>query len=418
MSAESEPLGPLVDGLFRREAGRLVARLARQLGTARLELAEDAVQEALLAALRTWSIRGVPQDPRAWLARTARHAALDRLRKRHEGAAEDTLEPWSDEEPREPDTLEDDELAMLFACAHPALSREARVALMLNAVAGFAAPEIARLFLESESSAAQRLVRAKAKLREERIELATPAAPELATRLEGVLDAVYGMLTEGLSAHRGEEPVRADVVRSALRLAAELARDPRTSTPRSHALAALAFFHAARIPARTDAAGGTLLLEEQDRSRWDRRWIARGFAHLGLAAQGNELSELHIEAGIASQHALAQTWDDTDWQAILGWYDLLAERNASPVVRLNRAVAVAKVHGASAGLREIERVEGEPALARYHLLPAVHGELLAQLGRWNEAAVQLRRALERCRSGAERALLERKLAQVDSRASC
>ncbi|MCY3003731.1 MAG: sigma-70 family RNA polymerase sigma factor [Planctomycetota bacterium] len=349
MSAEAEPVGSLVDGLFRREAGRLVARLARQLGAARLELAEDAVQEALLAALRTWSIRGVPQDPRAWLARAARNAALDRLRGQRESTAEaEVLERWNDEEPRDPDALEDSELAMLFACAHPALAREARVALMLNAVAGFAAAEIARLGLESESAVAQRLVRAKAKLRDEELRLETPRGAELAERLEGVLDAVYGMLTEGLSAHRGEELVRADVVRAALRLALELARDPRTATPRSHALAALALFHAARVPARTDAAGGPLLLEEQDRGRWDRKLIALGFAQLSLAASGDELSELHIEAGIASQHALARTWDDTDWQAILHWYDLLAERNASPVVRLNRAVALAKVHGAGA----------------------------------------------------------------------
>lgn len=413
MSEQGEPVRSLVDGLFRREAGRLVARLARQLGTARLELAEDAVQQALLAALRAWSIRGVPQDPRAWLARAARNAALDRLRATREAATEsEELERWIDTEPREPDTLEDSELAMLFACAHSGLAREARVALMLNAVAGFAAAEIARLGLESESTVAQRLVRAKAKLREASIRLETPREGELAERLEGVLDAVYGMLTEGLSAHRGEELVRADVVRAALRLALELARDPRTATPRSHALAALALFHAARVPARTDPAGGTLLLEEQNRSRWDRRMIAFGFAQLSQAASGDELSELHIEAGIASQHALAQTWADTDWQAILGWYDLLAERNASPVVRLNRAVAVAKVHGASAGLREVERLLDEPALATFHLLPAVHGELLTQLGRHAEAAQRFAKAIEFCRSGAERALLERKLARA------
>lgn len=423
--ASSGEARALVEGLFRREAGRLVARLARIFGAAQLELAEDVVQEALLKALRHWSIHGAPHDPHAWLVRVAKNLALDRVRRdrrlEHAGAELDAWEEFesdssaplaADNTLRELDQPADDELAMIFACCHPALSRDARVALTLKTVGGFGVAEIARAFVEHEAAAAQRLVRAKARLRDERVEIATPSGPELLERLESVHDVVYFLLNEGLAAHRGDALIRTDLVREALRLAAQLATNPLTATPRTHALAALVHFHASRCGARTDPAGGPLLLEEQDRSLWDRALIARGFAHLARAGAGDELSDLHIEAAIASHHAIAATWEDTDWSAILRWYDLLAARNASPVVRLNRAVAVAKLHGASAGLREVLALESEASLARYHLLPSIKGELLRQLGRRAEAADAFRAALALCQSGPECAFLERKLAAL------
>ncbi len=376
------------------------------------------MQDALLKALRNWSINGTPSDPHAWLVRVAKNLAIDRVRRDARLASkEGELEAWderADAEARAPahDDV-DDELAMMFACCHQELSRDARVALTLKTVGGFGVPEIARAFLESEAAAAQRLVRAKAKLRETRVEIACPSGPELAARLDSVQDVVYFMLAEGLAAHRGDALLRVDLVREALRLASQLARSELTATSRTHALAALAHFHASRIPARVDDSGGILLLEEQDRTKWNRASIARGFEHLRCAARGDELSEFHLEAGIASQHALAATWDDTDWRAILGWYDLLAARNASPIVLLNRAVAVGKVHGASAGLRELAAIENAPALAHYHLRPSIKGELLRQLGRRAEAVDALREALRLCQSGAERAFLERKLAALE-----
>jgi RNA polymerase sigma-70 factor (ECF subfamily) len=419
-AAPGESVGALVEGLFRREAGRLVARLARIFGTASLELAEDVVQDALLKALRNWSINGTPSDPHAWLVRVAKNLAIDRVRRDARLASKASeLEAWDEHidarehAPAHDASVDDDELAMMFACCHPELSRDARVALTLKTVGGFGAPEIARAFLESEAAAAQRLVRAKAKLRETRVEIACPSGPELAARLDSVQDVVYFMLGEGLAAHRGDALIRVDLVREALRLASQLARNELTATPRTHALAALAHFHASRIPARVDEAGGILLLEEQDRRKWNRALIARGFEHLHRAARGAELSEFHLEAGIASQHALASTWEDTDWRAILGWYDLLAARNASPIVLLNRAVAVGKVHGASAGLRELATIESAPALANYHLRPSIKGELLRQLDRRAEAADALREALRLCQSGPERAFLERRLAALE-----
>lgn len=412
----------LVEDLFRREAGRLVARLARIFGLEHLELAEDVVQEALLRALRVWRVHGAPRDPHAWLVRVAKNLALDHVRRNTRLARKrEELDDWDEAEAsppsgaaREHDAPRDDELAMIFACCHPALSRDARVALTLKTVGGFGVPEIARAFLETESAAAQRLVRAKARLRDERIELVTPSGEELGARLESVLDVVYFLLNEGLAAHRGDALIRADLVREALRLSRQLALGPLTSTPRAHALAALAHLHASRIGARLDESGGPLLLEQQDRSKWDRALIARGFEHLQRAAAGGELSELHIEAAIASHHAIAATWDDTDWSAILGWYDLLAARNASPIVLLNRAVALAKLHGASAGLREVEALADAPALAGYYLLPSIRAELLRQLGRRAEAQEQFRAALELCQSGPERAFLERRLSETAS----
>jgi len=412
----------LVEDLFRRESGRLVARLARIFGLEHLELAEDVVQEALLRALAVWRVQGAPRDPHAWLVRVAKNLALDHVRRDARLArTAEALDDWDEAEAspasdavREHDAPRDDELAMIFACCHPALSRDARVALTLKTVGGFGVPEIARAFLESDAAAAQRLVRAKTRLRDERIELVTPGGAELGARLESVLDVVYFLLNEGLAAHRGDALIRADLVREALRLSRQLALGELTTTPRAHALAALAHLHASRVGARLDESGGPLLLEQQDRSKWNRTLIARGFEHLQRAAVGGELSELHIEAAIASQHALAATWEDTDWSAILRWYDLLAARNASPIVLLNRAVALAKLRGASAGLREVEALADAPALAGYYLLPSIRAEFLRQLGRRAEACEHFRAALELCQSSPERAFLERRLRETAS----
>ncbi len=420
----TERVGALVDDLFRREAGRLVARLARILGPAHLDLAEDVVQDALLKALHHWSHHGTPDDPHAWLVRVARNLAIDRVRRDSRLVrSEPELQAWeaasantaSRSPSTEIDEVRDDELAMMFACCQPALSREASVALCLKTVGGFGVPEIARAFLENESTIAQRLVRAKACLRDSGARLEAPSAIERESRLPQVRDAIYFMLNEGLAAHRGEALIRADLVREALRLATLLASDARTATPEVHALAALACFQASRLAARTDGAGGLLLLQVQDRSKWDRATIARGFEHLRLAAAGAELCELHIEAGIASQHAIAESWEATDWAAILGWYDLLVARSPSPIVRLNRAVAVAELRGPDAGLREVEDIERAQALASYHLRPSIKGEFLRRLGRTTEAAACFREALELCRSGPERAFLQRKLDHVAER---
>jgi RNA polymerase sigma factor (sigma-70 family) len=405
----------LVDHLFRHESGRLVAALTRVLGTGELQLAEDAVQEALLKALRTWPFRGVPDDPRAWLMRVARNGALDRLR-RDDGLKSrlPELERWrppaaaTDAGP-EDGSIADGELRMVFTCCHPALPVEARIALTLKTLCGFGVPEIARAFLSEETAIAQRLVRAKRRLREEQVPFAVPEGPELAARLDDVLEVLYLVFNEGYAAHEGEDLVRHDLVLEALRLARSLLAVEEAARPKAHALLALMLFQAARLPARVGALGDLLTLEHQDRSLWDRRAISAGFRHLGLASRGDDLTRYHVEAAIAACHSAAPSWERTDWKTILARYDQLAARVPSPVVRLNRAVALAMVEGPQAGLRELDALERDPALARYYLLPATRGELLARTCDHRAACEAWRRALGLRCSEPERAFLRGKI---------
>ena len=410
----------LVDDLFRHSAGRMVATLTRIFGVERIDLAEDVVQEALLAALHRWPLGGVPGDPEAWLVRVAKNLALDRVRrdtslrsKEHEVRAwvETALEHSAGGE-REGahDAISDDQLAMIFACCHPALAPEMRTALTLKTLCGFGTAEIARAFVAQEATIAQRLVRAKARLADEHIAIVIPAPRELPQRLDSVLEVLYLMFNEGIYAHQGPDMIRADLVREALRLTARLLDEPATRTPKAHALFALMPLQGARLDARADGAGVPLLLEEQDRSRWNRDMLARGFEQLRLAAAGDELSDLHLEAGIASCHAAAPSFEQTDWRAILGFYDALVARNASPIVALNRAVAVAMVHGDESGLRELDALDIDASLRGYYLRPALRGELLRRLGRFDEARKCLREALELVRAEPQREFLRRKLA--------
>ena len=419
MNARGVDARELSEGLFRHSAGRLVATLARIFGPDNIELAEDVTQEALLAALERWPYHGVPDDPYAWLARVAKNFALDRLRRDASlRSKEHVVRAWVEESlaasagpttRADDEAISDDQLALIFACCHPALAPDARVALTLKTVCGFSVTEIARAFLGEESAIAQRLVRAKNKLRDERVPLEIPAAGELAGRLGSVLEVIYLVFNEGFCAHRGAELVRRDLVIEALRLAAGLLREPATATPTAHALFALMAFQAARCDARTDHDGSILLLADQDRSRWDRGLIARGFEHLRLAARGDELTPLHLEAGIASCHAAAARWADTDWTQILSLYDLLVARTASPVVALNRAIALSLVEGAGEGLRALDEIP-RASLDGYYLLPAARGELLQRLGRSREAALELERALQLPCSEPERRLIAAKLA--------
>ncbi|HEX2092899.1 MAG TPA: sigma-70 family RNA polymerase sigma factor [Longimicrobiaceae bacterium] len=406
----------LVDGLFRREAGRMVSVLCRVFGPHNLQLAEDVVQEALLRALREWPFHGVPDDPRAWLVQVARNRALDLLRRDANLARKVPLlrEELDGGEVSAPEAffggeVEDDQLRMIFTCCHPEVPREARVALTLKTVGGFGVPEIARAFLAREATVAQRLVRAKRRIREAGIRFEVPAGVELLRRLDPVLEVVYLVFNDGYAAASGEAALRADVCAEAVRLAELLAAHPATASPRTHALAALLLFQGARLPARVDPQGGPVLLAEQDRSRWDRGMVARGLAHLERAAEGEDLTPLHLEAGIAAAHATAPSYEATDWPYILSLYDALLAVKPSPVAALNRAVALSMVEGAGAGLRAVAEVADHPSLAAYPLLHAVRGDLHARLGEAEPAAEAYRRALELPLSEPDRGLLRRKL---------
>ncbi len=397
----------LVDGLFRRESARLVASLARQLGLARLELVEDAVHDALVAALRHWPLRGVPERPEAWLAEVARRRAIDRLRgeRVRERARDDsalaTLAATGD--------ASDDQLAMLFACCDPRLPLESRVALALKTLCGLSVREIARACHASDAAIEQRITRSKQRIAKERIDLQMPPEHELPDRLQAVGEVLYAMFATGHAAGAGAELTRPELVREAIRLGELLFELEPLRCPETHALLALFWLHASRLPARQDERGEVLTLAEQDRSRWDRAAIARGFAHLERAATGDRVSRWHVEASIASCHAMARDAASTDWPRILAAYDELCANWPSPFARLSRAVALARVEGPSAGLRELASPDLCGELARHHLLPAARGELQAQLGDLSSAAVAFREALALAPTEPERRYFVRRL---------
>lgn len=394
----------------------MISILTGILGTHRLQLVEDAVQEALVRAMKTWPYHGTPDNPTAWLVRTARNLALDHIRRE---AAFREKQPHiiADVEQRlasggnvpVDDNFPDDHLRLMFVCCHSALPEEAQAAIALKTLCGFSPAEIGRAFLITEAAAAKRLTRARQRLQAGRIPFSIPEGPELPERLGGVLKILYLLFNEGHKASQGDEVIRADLCAEAIRLAALLASHPVGDRPESHALLALMLFTAARLPARVDAAGNLVRLEDQDRSRWDRAFIERAVRHLGRSATGGELSEYHLQAGIAACHTLAADDAATDWPRIVSLYDQLMAGHASPVVALNRAVALAKVHGPAVGLDAIGEIADRDRLESSHLLHAVLGELEMKRERLDAAAEHFRRALELAETKPERALIADRL---------
>jgi len=413
----------LVEHLFRHQAGRIVARLTRLLGPAYVALAEEAVQDALVRALQSWPYDGVPENPAGWLFTVAHHISIDAVRRdRTFGSKTDAIvadltrsmsvgasTPAPDLDAR----LRDDELRMIFMCCHPSLSRESSVALSLKTVGGFSVHEIARGFLADESAVAQRLVRAKRQIRDTQLTLDLPAERDLAERLDAVLDVLYFMFNEGYSSASGEDLTRKDLCAEALRLGRLVALSP-LAAPRVHALVALMALQAARLPARVDESGDLILLDDQDRSRWDERLIAIGFRHFDQSMSGRDVSPFHVQAAIAATYARALDPASVEWPTILSLYDQLIALDPSPVVALNRAVVVAKVHGAAAALTAIAPLERDRTLRRYHHLLAVRGQLLLELGRHAEAADAFRAALDCPCSEPERRFLAARLMQAES----
>ena len=413
---ESSDSPALLEHLFRHQAGRMTARLTRLLGPAHVDLAEESVQEAMLRALQTWPYQGMPDNAAGWLFRVAHHSAIDVIRRTKTfgdktDAIVDDLTRSAKVAPADPyldEQLRDDELRMIVMCCHPEIPRDASVALSLKTIGGFSVREIARAFLAEESTIAQRLVRAKRQIRDRRLTLELPGAADLERRLDSVLDVVYLMFNEGYAAHEGEELIRHDLCIEALRLGVLIAASS-LSAPRVHALVALMALQAARLPARVDESGDLVLLDHQDRGRWDDELLSVGFYHFNRAIAGAEVTEYHVQAAIAATHARGADPHSVDWPLILRLYDQLLEINGSPVVALNRAVAVARVHGAAEALPLVEPLAADPKLRHYHLLLAVRGHLLRELGRNAEAADCFRAALNCACSEPERRFLRRKL---------
>lgn len=420
---ESRAVGDLADRLFRHESGRLRAVLIRILGVARLDLADDIVQESLLAALRLWRVRGVPDNPGAWLTRVAQRKAIDLVRRdRRHGAAEAALVAWSRQkrgegaDPRGGGAVVDDTLRLMFMSAHPTLTPQDRVLVTLALVAGFGGAELARAFLSTRGAIEQRLTRSKRAIRECGEPLDLPDTEGLGARIGSVLDTLYLMLNEGFAAHAGDEFVRRELIEEARRLLGVLLSDPRVGSehaPEIHALAALSCFIAARTEARTDALGGLVLLEHQDRARWDRALILKGLGHLESSRAGGSVSAHGLEAAIAACHAVAPNFDATDWAKIVELYEILELVKPASVVTLNRAVALAMRDGPEAGLRLIGVLEGSDLADRYHLVEATRGAILQRAGRSREAAAAFRLALSLPCSEPERALLRGRLAEAE-----
>ena len=411
----------LVDHLFRREAGRLVAILTRHFGVGHLQLAEDVVQDVLVKAMQTWPFTGVPQNPSAWLLQTAKNRALDQARRHSLWRGKQTeLAPLVEDclqsaltvpPPQYEDEIRDSQLRMMFVCCHPGLPVEAQVGLTLKTLCGFGEKEIAAAFLATADSVTKRLVRARQYLREQEVAVELPPAEALAPRVDAVLQALYLLFNEGYKASQGGSLLRTDLCAEAIRLAELLTVHPLGDRPATHALLALMHLGAARLSARTGDGGSLLLLAEQDRSRWDQVQIRRGLTHLGASGTGLKVTRYHLEAGIAACHCLARDFAATDWRQIVTLYDALLELDGSPVVALNRAVAVAQVEGPRAGLAAVNKIKDRKALENYHLLHAVTGQLWLDAGETAQAAAGFRRALELATLPAERTLLEKRLAQ-------
>ena len=401
-----------IDAVWRIESTRLIAGLTRIVGD--VAVAEDLAQDALVAALESWPESGIPDKPGAWLMATAKRRGIDALRRRialerkHELLAHEQRILQQLDQPdlaAQVDDVEDDVLRLIFMTCHPVLSRDARVALTLRLLGGLSTPEIARAFLVSEGTVAQRIVRAKRTLSEARVPFEVPGRDELGDRLSAVLEVIYLVFNEGYAATGGEHWIRPPLCEDALRLGRILA-GLMPGEPEVHGLLALMELQASRLRARVGPGGEPVLLADQDRARWDRLLVQRGLAALGRAEKlAGALGPYTLQAAIAACHARARSVEDTDWPRIVALYDGLAALTGSPVVELNRAVAVAMAFGPEAGLELVDALADDRALRDYHLLSTVRGDLLERLGRDAEARAEFLRAAELCANEPERELL-------------
>jgi RNA polymerase sigma factor (sigma-70 family) len=411
------------DHLFRHESGRMVAALTRIFGVHNLALAEDVVQDAFCRALEVWRIRGVPENPSAWLMATAKNGALDVLRRQRTARnfapelgrflhSEWTLAPVV-EELFAADVIKDDLLRMMFSCCHPRLAEPSQVALVLHILCGFSVDEIASAFVTTHAATEKRITRAKKVLAGSKRLFDVTAPADFSARLPAVHRALYLLFNEGYHGASAETAVRAELCREAMRLGAVLLEHPLGATPVTYALAALISLDAARLPTRVDAAGNLISLFDQDRSQWDKALIAEGLRFLEHSATGSELSEYHVEAAIASIHSCALRTEDTDWETIVSLYDTLMTIGPSPVIALNRAIAIAQNEGPERGLEEIRSIPDSDRLFSYPFYAAALGELELRRGKPDSAREHFRAALALARNPMERRFIKTRLQAED-----
>lgn len=407
--------------LFRQEWGKLVAVLTKLFGPQNLQLAEDVVQDTLLKAFNTWKINGLPQNPSAWLFTVARNKAIDVLRQqKRQNEVSKNLTPLLQSEYSlvptvqelvNTNTIDDDQLRMMFVCCHPALSTEAQVSLILKTLCGFSVTEIAKAFVTGYDTIEKRLTRARQSFRDNNVQFELPPAAELENRLDNVLLAIYLLFNEGYNSTQHEDLIRKDLMHEAMQLCELICRSRAVDHFKAHALMALICFTASRNEARQDAAGNILLLKEQDRKRWNKALIEKGIFHLEASSEAEQVNKYQLEAGIAYEHARAASYASTNWRNILKCYDLMCQFYPSPIIELNRAIVISEINGPAEGIKAIEAITNLSALKKYYLLPATLGELNWQLQNNKLANQYFAQAMELTKSAAERKLLQQKMNQ-------
>ncbi len=408
-----------VTHLFRHEWGKLVAVLTKLFGPQNLQLAEDVVQDTLLKAFNNWKIHGLPQNPSAWLFTAARNKAIDVIRQQKRGHAfsKNLLPILQSEYSLVPtvldmvntNTIDDDQLRMMFVCCHPAISAEAQVSLILKTLCGFSITEIAKAFVTGYDTIEKRLYRARQSFREHNVTFELPSAIEIDSRSDNVLMAIYLLFNEGYNSTHHENLIRNDLINEAMRLCELIIRNPVVKHANTNALMALICFTTSRNDARLDADGNILLLRQQDRTKWNSTLIEKGIYHLEAATGDETFSKYHLEAGIAYEHIRAVDYDHTNWKNILQCYDLMCKYYPSPVAELNRAIVIGELHGALEGIKIIESITQISVLKNYYLLPATLGEFHLQLQQYDKAKKYFEQAIGLTHSAAEKKLLQQKL---------
>lgn len=408
-----------IDQLFRHEWGKLVAVLTKLFGTENLQLAEDVVQETLLTALNNWKINGLPNNPEAWLFSAARNKAIDVLRKQqlHQQYARNITPLLKSEYSLSPtvhelvnaNSIDDDQLKMMFVCCHPILSSEAQVAIILKTLCGFSVAEIARAFVCNYDTVEKRLYRARQALKENNVSFDLPNSNELNERMENVLTALYLLFNEGYNSTHHDDLIRTDLMQEAIRLCELTCKSKLVNSGTGYALLSLMCFTASRNKARIDNRGNIVLLKDQDRKLWDTDLIKRAIQYLDKSSVSEQISRYHIEAGIAFEHAKAKQYADTNWKNILHYYDVLYQLQPSPIVALNRAVVIAETHGAATAIEAIHAIPSLEQLKKFYLLPATLGELHSQLDEKEKAMLYFNEAMQLTQSAAEKHLLQQKI---------
>lgn len=421
---EQKEINQLVDHLFRHEAGKLVSVLTRVFGSENIDLAEDVVQDSLIEALDQWQYKGVPDNPSAWLFRVAKNKALNALNREkykrqysseaaHLLQSEWTAEPalnhfFSEQE------IADDQLRMIFTCCHPAISSDSQIALALKTLCGFSIPEIAKAFLTNEENINKRLVRARQNIRDAKIAFEVPTGTDLDGRLKTVLETIYLLFNEGYSASKGNDIIRYELCEESIRLTKLIVDSPSIHKKGNvYALLSLMYLNASRFKARQDKDGSLLTMEEQDRSLWDLQVRDIGLSYLREATKDGELSIYHILATISAHHCFAPDYQSTDWKGILSLYDNLIQLDKSPVVLLNRAIAISKVNGSVKALEELEKIKNDPALKSYYLFYSTQAEFFIQSKQLTHAAASLKHAIDLAPLQAEKEMLRKKLISIE-----